>query len=138
MPILKRGLVDESGFTLVTVAVCVVITAITAVGMYNAIILGNRYIADSRRVTKATSIARSMLEKLVDDPTCTDYYPEDMELPNMSWQVEYLDNYGTPVMEYEVGTVDPLTIRLTVFWQRDNDSRQRSVQLATKITQKLT
>ena len=118
---------------------CVVIIVITAAAMYNAVIYGNRYIADSRRMTKATNTARAMLEKLADDPTRTDFYPSDMDqLPNMSWQIEYLNNYGGIVPDFEIGTADPLTIRLTIFWQQDQSGRQRSVQLSTRITQGLT
>ena len=130
---------DERGFSLIEVAICVLIITIAAIGTYNIIIYGNRHIADSRRMTEATNIARAMLEKLADDPASTDFYPSDMErLPNMSWQIEYLNSYGETVPDFEIEIADPLTIKLTISWRQDQDSRQRSVQLSTRITQGLT
>ena len=80
-----------------------------------------------------------MLEKLVDDPECTDYEPQDASaLPNMRWEVRYLNRYGEEVPEYSILNVDPLTIQLTVFWQVNESSRERSVQLFAKATHGLT
>ena len=137
VPVLMRRSADGKGFTLIEVAVCIAIVAISAIGIYNAIVLANRSIADSRRVTKATNVARAMLEDISDDPENMEYYPSEMGLPNMRWEVEYTDASGQEVSPDNVMTVDPLTIKLTVFWQRTGSSRERSVQLSTRITQGL-
>ena len=142
MVTLMRKSAGERGFTLIEVGICIVIISITAVGMYNAIILVSGFINDTRRVTKATNIARAMLERLADDPTSTDFYPtelysQDSGLPNMDWQVEYLYGNGEEVLYSQIETTDPLTIRVTVFWQENQNSRERSVKLSTRITQQL-
>ena len=134
MSTLMRRSVDEKGFTLIEVGICIVLISITAIGMYNAIVLATRYITDSRRVTKATNIARAMLEEIADDPANTGFYPSDMELPNMRWEVAYMDDFGQAVPQSNVTTVDPLTIQMTVFWQQNSNSPERFVQLSTRIT----
>ena len=131
---LMRRSMDNKGFTLIEVTACVVIMFISATGMYSAIVMGNKSIMDSRRVTKATNIARAMLEKLADDPGKADLYFSEIDLPNAGWQVEYFDDYGQPVSESGILQADPLTIRLTVSWRKNLGSRERSVQLSTRIT----
>jgi len=135
-----RKLLDQQrGFSLIEVAICIVIITIATIGTYNVIIYANSYIADSQDSTEAINIARAMLEKLVDNPTGTDFYPSNTDqLPNMTWQIEYLNNRGETVPSLDIETADPLTIKLTIFWQPDLKSRQRSTQLSTRITHGVT
>lgn len=132
---LMRRPVDEEGFTLIETAICIVIVSITAVGMYNAIVVATKYMADSRRNTMAINTARAILEKIADDPNSMEPYSPGMAgLPNMRYEVEYLNDYGAEVLQSQVLDVDPLTIRLTVFWRENPNSYERSVKLSTRIT----
>lgn len=128
----------QEGFTLTMALACVAILSISLLGMYSAIIQVNRSIVDSRNITRATNIAREILEILLDDPTRRDFYPSEMAaLPNMRWQMEFLDSDGMAVPDEEVENFDSLTIRVIVYWQESQETQERSVDLSTRFTQGL-
>lgn len=145
---------SESGFTLLEGLVSILLISITVIGIYNIIVVSHRFVIDARRVTQATNFARKKLEKIMDTdfvdipseyPAGIDYsFGNDIDglfqhdpdndylegLPNASWRVEYYPSPSGGIPS------DPLTIKLTVSWQEDNDnnSRERSVYLSSRIT----
>jgi prepilin-type N-terminal cleavage/methylation domain-containing protein len=130
-----RKLSGEEGFTLLEAMASVVILSITATGIYSSVILANRFIVRSQHVTEATNICRMILEEIADDPIEQGFYPPYTDLPYASWQVEYFDKYGNAISESRIPNTDPLTISVTLFWQENVGSPERSVQLSTRTTQ---
>ena len=60
-----RRLKNERGFTLMEGAVSIVLLSITAIGMYNMVVVAHKYIIDAKRLTQATNFARMKLEKIM-------------------------------------------------------------------------
>lgn len=147
---LMRRLVNEDGFTLMEGLVSIVILSIITIGIYNTVVVARKFVVDARRVTEATNFARKKLEKIVDtdfqditliysaiktydaNPYDANYRDQDPDydyigdynnsLPNAEWRVEY-------------SGIDPLAIRLTVSWRESSGTRERSVQLSTRVTE---
>ena len=151
---LMRRSVSEGGFTLIEGLISMALLSITVIGIYNIVIVAHRFTIDARRVTQATNYARKKLERIMDtsfldieskyvannsydanpyDEHYCDIDPDydyvgsyDDSLPNAEWQVEYFKPSSGN---------DPLTIRLTVSWREsDEDSRERRVQLSSRVT----
>ena len=145
---------DKQGFTLIEGLVSILLISITVIGIYNIVLVSHDFVIDARRVTQATNFARKKLEKIMD----TDFLDIPSEYPsgisysvgydagqnepdpdydylegfpgNATWRVEY---YPSPASG---APSDPLTIKLIVSWHEnnDNDDRERSVYLTSRVT----
>ena len=146
-------LTDNRGFTLIEGIVSVVLLSITAVGVFNTVIISQRFVTDARHVTEATNFARKKLERIIDtdfkkitqiyttgisydanlfdqhsmgltpDPDNDSVSNYPNSLPNAEWKVQY------------TGT-DPLTIKVIVSWRENRENvRDRKISLSTRITE---
>lgn len=147
---LMRNSKNDEGFTMLEGALSIMLLSITAIGLYTTVIFAQNAIVDARHVTEATNFARRKLEKIMDtdflmipqnyiasrnydaNPFDSQYFETDPDgdyastLPNSRWQVEYF---------YPSSGIDPLVIRLTVFWMKSGSSEpEHQIQFSTKLT----
>ncbi len=141
---------NNRGFTLLEGALSIVLLSITSIGLYTTVIFAQNTITDARHITEATNFARRKLEKIMDteftmisqhygasvtydaNPSDSQYFNTDPDgdyvstLPNAKWRVEYF---------YPSAGIDPLVIRLTVFWRKNGvNDPEHQVQFSTKLT----
>lgn len=143
-------MLNEKGFTILEGAVSIILLFMTVLGMYNIMLFAERSIIDARRMTEATNFARRKLERIMDtdflripqdyqagvtydaNPSDDSYFYTDPDgdyanaLPNAKWQVEYF---------HPVSSLDPLTIRLSVFWKESGENKiEHRVRLSSRVT----